>query len=294
MKMKHKIPIETKPGIKRKLEKVDVKNITTKAPLKADLVLKIKHLQDSYNDLEKENTKNLEIIETLKQKIKSMEKRSMAVPKETQTDNNQELKCSECNFEASNVSELNWHMGKVHGWPLSQSSDDLDYSAGPIDCKRCDYQAEDGYDLDGHKWSEHEEDEDGSILCKICDETFANVGILMKHKKLKHREKVAICLNYNANGCPYEDRKCWFLHIKSNEEFKCNICDENFQTKSKFMKHRKNHHTEMVKFCKNNEECVFKSSCWFRHEIHDEHMIQEKSEKNENGMAKKSDEKYQN
>ena len=70
MKMKHKIPIETKPGIKRKLEKVDVKNITTKAPLKADLVLKIKHLQDSYNDLEKENTKNLEIIEILKQKIK--------------------------------------------------------------------------------------------------------------------------------------------------------------------------------------------------------------------------------
>ena len=47
MKMNHKIPTETKPGIKRKLEKVDVKNITTKAPLKADLVLKIKHLQDS-------------------------------------------------------------------------------------------------------------------------------------------------------------------------------------------------------------------------------------------------------
>ena len=183
----------------------------------------------------------------------------MAVPKERQTDNNEESQCS----------------------------DDLDYSAGPIDCKRCDYQAEDGYDLDGHKWSEHEEDEDGSILCKFCDETFANVGNLMKHKKLKHREKVAICLNYNENGCPYEDRKCWFLHIKNNEEFKFNICDENFQPKSKFMKHRKNHHTEMVKFCTNNEECVFKSSCWFRHENHDENMIKEKSEENGNGNAKK-------
>ena len=50
----------------------------------------------------------------------------------------------------------------------------------------------------------------------------------------------------------------------------------------------------MVKFCTNKKECVFKSSCWFRHEIHDEHMIQEKLEENENANAKKSDEKYQN
>ena len=281
--MKHKIPIETKPGIKRKLEKVEVKTVTTKPPLKADLVIQIKHLQDRYNALEKENTKNLEIIEILKQKIKSKEKGSITVPKETQTDNAQELKCSECNFEASNDSELNWHMGKVHGWPISPSSDDLDYSAGPVDCKRCDYQAEDGYDLDGHRWSEHDEDEDGNIICKICDEKFANVGNLMKHKKLKHREKVAICINYNANGCPFEDKKCWFLHMQSNEDFKCNICDERFQTKSKFMNHRKNQHQEMVQLCKNNEECVFKSSCWFRHGINEKQMRNEKSDENKNG-----------
>ena len=105
----------------------------------------------------------------------------------------------------------------------------------------------------------------------------------MKHKKLKHREKVAICLNYNANGCPFEDKKCWFLHMQSNEDFKCNICDESFQTKSKFMNHRKNQHREMVQLCKNNEECVFKSSCWFKHGIYEKHIRKEKSDENKNG-----------
>ena len=61
-----------------------------------------------------------------------------------------------------------------------------------------------------------------------------------------------------------------------------------------FMKHRKNHHTEMVNFCTNNEECVFKSSCWFRHKIHDENMIKEKSEENGNGNEKKLNKKISN
>ena len=71
----------------------------------------------------------------------------------------------------------------------------------------------------------------------------------MKHKKLKHREKVAICLNYNASDCPFEDKNCWFLHMQSNEYFKCEICDESFQIKSKFMKYRKSQHGEMVQLC---------------------------------------------
>ena len=91
----------------------------------------------------------------------------------------------------------------------------------------------------------------------------------MKHKKLKHREKVNFCQHYNATGCPFEDSKCWFLHIKSNENFKCNICEENFLNKSNFMKHRISKHRDLVQFCRNNEECEFKSSCWFRHGIHD-------------------------
>ena len=293
--MKNKMLIETKPGIKRKLEKLEVKPLTTKAPLKADLILQLKQLQDSFNALEETNRNNLETIKFLEEKIESMEKKRKKIPKETQTENAHELKCSECNFEASNNSEFNWHMGKSHGWPLNQSSEDLDYSAGPVDCKRCEYQAEDGYELDGHRWSEHEEDEDGHIICKFCDERFASVRNLMKHKKSKHKEKIALCENYNANGCPFEDDKCWFLHMQRNENFKCNICKEDFQSKSNFMKHRKTQHISMVQFCKSKKECVFKSACWFRHEILEEKIMNENSDgiENRDGNEKSDGKKKQ-
>ena len=44
------------------------------------------------------------------------------------------------------------------GLPNDQELDELDMSEGPRYCVKCDYQAEDGYDLDAHTWSEHEED----------------------------------------------------------------------------------------------------------------------------------------
>ena len=34
---------------------------------------------------------------------------------------------------------------------------DLDLSFGPRYCNKCGYEAEDGYQVDGHLWSEHEE-----------------------------------------------------------------------------------------------------------------------------------------
>ena len=51
---------------------------------------------------------------------------------------------------------------------------------------------------------------------------------MMMHKKIKHREKIDFCQNYNAGGCPFEDKKCWFLNIRNNESFKCNICEQTF------------------------------------------------------------------
>ena len=42
-------------------------------------------------------------------------------------------------------------MEKSHGWSNDKTCDDQDSSAGV----RCDYQAADTYDMDGHLWSEH-------------------------------------------------------------------------------------------------------------------------------------------
>ena len=69
----------------------------------------------------------------------------------TQTENGLELKCTECNFEATNNFELSWYLEKSHGWSNDKTCDDQDSSEGV----RCDYQAADTYDMDGHLWSEH-------------------------------------------------------------------------------------------------------------------------------------------
>ena len=195
-----------------------------------------------------------------------MEKEKDMVTKETQVETGFELKCNECNFKPTSSSEISWHMVENHGWSHDQSQEDLDSSEGVRFCKRCDYEAQDRYELDGHIWMEHEEDEEGHITCKFCRERFANVANLMVHKKIKHKEKIATCKNFIEGGCPFEDKRCWFLHIKNSETFNCNICNQNFLTKSQFMQHRKSQHKNMVQICRNEEGCVYRHSCWFRHE----------------------------
>ena len=60
--------------------------------------------------------------------------------------------------------------GKIHGWSQDQNADDLDSTGGFRNCPRCEYQAEDKFDMAGYKWSEHEDDENGNINCKFCNE----------------------------------------------------------------------------------------------------------------------------
>ena len=250
--------------MKRKLDVVDSKASKSKVPLKAELIIQLKELQDSFDALKATNIKNLDTINILQNRIEALERDKYESQKEAKTED-----------------KLTLHNDNNH----DMCPDDLDSSEGVRYCKRCDYEAEDRYDLDGHIWTEHEEDEDGHINCKFCDEKFANVANLMMHKKIKHREKINSCQNFNAGGCPFQDKKCWFLHIKSNESFECSICDQTFSSKSHFMLHRKYQHTEMVQNCK-NIECVFEESCWFRHEHEDTQLNKEKTNENEKYMQK--------
>ena len=43
------------------------------------------------------------------------------------------------------------------------------------------------------------------------------------------------------------------------------------------MQHRKNEHKTMVQIYKNNVSCVFSLSCWFRHDIIENEIDNEKS-----------------
>ena len=99
-------------------------------------------------------------INNLEQQIEYLSCKEIMLCKETQTVSNLEFKCEECNFESETEKELAWHMGKHHGWPSDQKTEDMDISCssqGVRYCVLCDYEAEDMYDLEAHTWSEHEE-----------------------------------------------------------------------------------------------------------------------------------------
>ena len=182
--MKQNIKPSTKVGIKRKIEltgpfanKINVVR-KPKALLKADLVVKLKELQEQFDDLKKENeqtkeslqvqeatnSKNLQIIKQLKDKVELLETEKAPSLTTGVTTN---LKCEQYDFETRDRIELSWHLNESHGWPLDRDPKDLDMSQGIRYCSKCDYEAEDGYDMDGHKWGEHDDEDLESLSVNI-------------------------------------------------------------------------------------------------------------------------------
>ena len=212
-----------------------------KAPLKAELIIQLKNLEKEYEALKLENMNNLKTIQELENKVATLEEQA--------TEN-----CSSS--------------GK-------DQEAELDMSFGPRYCKKCGFEAEDGYQLDGHVWSEHEDTESNSLQCQHCDENFSTLKDLMIHKKGKHVEKVSICWNFSNDTCPFGDTTCWFRHEihKENDSqsemkyFKCNICGKMLSSKTEFMKHKKNNHEEHIKTCNlfKRGQCTYHESCWFAH-----------------------------
>ena len=142
-----------------------------------------------------------------------------------------------------------------------EETEELDLSVGQRYSKKCGYEAEDGNQLDGHFWSEHDEKEENMTLlqCQHFDETFSNMRDLMIHKKKEHIESVDICWNFSNHACLFGDKKCWFQHKlepfehdsnSSTKSRKCNICGNTFNNRRKFMEHKKEKHEENIEMCK--------------------------------------------
>ena len=212
--------------------------------------------------------------------------------KETQTETGIGLKCNECNFEAKTNSELSWDLSENHGWPKDRTPVDLDMSEGPRYCTKCVYEAEDGYNLDAHTWSEHDDDdvEEDSlennkhiISCNICEEIFENVRDLMTHKKKQHCDRVAVCWKFASGDCIYGDTDCWFRHCQPEKDtesttLSCKLCDKEFKCQTDLRRHRKKQHSHHVQKCKNenNGKCIFGSRyCWFIHTNHESEIMDE-------------------
>ena len=234
------------------IKPIEVKAVVkgNKAPLKAELITKLKALEKEYEALDKENkslkeekVKNIQTIERLEKKITDMEEQA----------------------KKKDIEDV------------ANNAEDLDLSFGPRFCQMCDHEAEDGYQLDAHSWSEHE-DEDLSTYqfhCGQCDKKFKMLKDLMTHKKKKHTENISICWNFLNGVCPFGDL-CWFKHeINSSENktesniksTKCNICDKTLRDKKDFMMHRKKEHDEKLEMCKlfQKGNCSYKENCWFSH-----------------------------
>ena len=87
---------------------------------------------------------------------------------------------------------------------VANNAEDQDLSFGPRFCNMCDQEAEDGYQLDAHIWTEHEDDDQSTYIfhCVQCDKKCKMLKDLMTHKKKKHLENVSICWNFSNGVCP--------------------------------------------------------------------------------------------
>ena len=115
-------------------------------------------------------------------------------------------------------------------------------------CSKCDYQAEDCYDMDGHKWFEQDDEDHESLRCNSCNMTFSSLRDLMYHKKDSH-------------GCSWKE----FVDPKS-DPFSCKLCNERFKTLRISMLHNKTEHKEKLAECWkfSTRECNFGDDCWLK------------------------------
>ena len=195
-------------------------------------------MEKEYEALKVEHSKNLKTIQELETKVASLE---------------QETKMKHFESEA----------------------DDLDMSFGPRYCKKCGYEAEDEYQLDGHVWSEHEDSDITSLKCQHCDRNFSTLKDLMIHKKMKHIENVSLCWHFSNGACLFSDETCWVKHEINKENYiqtelksiKCSICGKVTKSRNEFMTHRKTNHEEIIKICNlfKKGQCTYHEKCWFGH-----------------------------
>ena len=263
--MKTKAKNTNKSDIKKKIDHLEIKpekiRMTPskqKQPLKAELISQLKTLEEENILLRNKNLEMGKTIELLENEVALLMKETKSVKLES-------------------ISTQTVRM---------------------LSCHSCNYKTDDVYELDAHRWMEHEDDEPDTSIhnvkqnqlekiptqfnCNFCTKTFSTKANLMKHKKQDHKDKVATCWRFIAGDCHFSDNNCWFNHcnnkLEEMDEIECNWCEKIFMTQPEFLNHRKKEHIEYVPQCR-NVTCTYNVFCWFIHEQYEnENNINENQE----------------
>ena len=176
------------------------------------------------------------------------------------------VSCSSCSFTCENTLQLVKHANMKHSDQRKEEE---------FNCNNCDFQGTSKDQLNKHfnlKHSVRGGKEEG-IVCKNCGKTFLEKWSLMRHRKDEHPNTVAPCRTEMDGKCSFTAKMCWWNHEvnkdNQNQNIKCFVCNETFNSKSTMMKHRKRNHPGLVRKCslfiQNN--CKFQNdTCWFIHE----------------------------
>ena len=116
-------------------------------------------------------------------------------------------------------------------------------------CDFCDDKFITNLELDGHTEKHHKDT--GRIQCKFCEEYLQSKAELMRHYKRVHIETVTTCWNYSLGCCVFGDQACWFKHTEevTSSNMRCKICDKTFPNKSEYHIHKKKTHRSSVTPC---------------------------------------------
>ena len=156
-----------------------------------------------------------------------------------------------------------------------------------FNCNECDYQGMKPEELNKHYRLRHTME--GRIKCRNCGKDFELKSNLMIHRKLEHKNTVAMCRNNAEGKCSFSADLCWWSHKEGSEkDIECFFCDEKFESRALVMMHRKRVHSKTVKLCSQfmNLKCNFgEESCWFKHEHEQRVSSPENSEKKQNSES---------
>ena len=140
--MKRKMELESEV----KLSKVVNPPRKNKVPLKEELLIQLKELEEKYDALEKKSKIDVQMLQTKNAALEDTNKKFADEVKtliqkvqNLEAENEMQFQCYECNFVAKSKPVIKHHLYEKHAWQINLDSDELDMSAGPRFCRKCDY-----------------------------------------------------------------------------------------------------------------------------------------------------------